>query len=235
VTANSEQSVSGTAGDRGSVSASGSEEATVTATATAGVDGAAVAAPAAPEDTTDTGAPEHGAGTDATAAETEPDPETAPWSGPAMWVVPALVAVVGAVCVWGAFTIEAPPNATRPGPAAFPGAIGALLLVVAALLTLVNVRNLRSGAGSAGNALAWFEGRPVLIILAGLVVHVAVLEFVGWLLAGALLFWVVAYAFGARAYLRDAVVALSMSAAVQVGFSLGLGLSLPGGFLELVL
>ncbi|MEE2047429.1 tripartite tricarboxylate transporter TctB family protein, partial [Nocardiopsis tropica] len=75
----------------------------------------------------------------------------------------------------------------------------------------------------------------VLLILAGLVVHIAVLEYVGWLLSGALLFWVVAYAFGARAHVRDAVVALSMSAAVQVGFSLGLGLSLPGGFLELVL
>ncbi|MFD3685602.1 tripartite tricarboxylate transporter TctB family protein [Nocardiopsis sp. NPDC058631] len=175
-----------------------------------------------------------GQDTGAPAVEEAMDPETTPWSGPAMWVVPVLVALVGAVCVWGAFTIEAPPNATRPGPGAFPGAVGGLLLAVAACLAVVNVRFLRSGSSS-GNALAWFEGRPVLIVLAGLVVHVALLEFVGWLLAGALLFWVVAYAFGARAYLRDAVVALSMSAAVQVGFSLGLGLSLPGGFLEMVL
>jgi len=172
---------------------------------------------------------------DAPTAQKDLDPETTPWSGPTMWVVPALVAVLGLIGLWGAFTIEAPPNATRPGPAAFPGAIGVLLLVVAACLSAVNVRFLRSGGTTAGNTLAWFEGRPVLIILAGLVVHVALLEFVGWLLAGALLFYVVAYAFGARAYLRDALVALSMSAAVQIGFSLGLGLSLPGGFLELVL
>lgn len=162
-----------------------------------------------------------------------PDPETTVWRGPSAWVIPALVAVLGAVGVWGGLTIEAPPNATRPGPGAFPLAVGLLLLVTAVCMAVVNLRNRNTAAHSA--PLAWFEGRPVLIVLAGLVVHTALLEFLGWLLAGALLFWIVAYAFGARAYLRDAIVALSMSAAVQVGFSLGLGLSLPGGFLELVL
>lgn len=174
-------------------------------------------------------------GTDAasTAAQSVPDPETTPWRGPAAWVVPALAAVLGLVAVWGAVTIETPPNATRPGPGAFPGAVGALLLLTAVCMSVVNLRDLGGGKGS--SPLAWFENRPVLLVLAGLVVHTALLEFVGWLIAGALLFWVVAYAFGARAHLRDVIVALSMSAAVQVGFSLGLGLNLPGGFLELVL
>lgn len=162
-----------------------------------------------------------------------PDPETTVWRGPTAWVIPALVTVLGLVGVWGGLTIEAPPNATRPGPGAFPGVVGVLLLVTAVCMAVINLRNRDTGDGA--SSLAWFEGRPVLLVLAGLVVHVALLEFLGWLLAGALLFWIVAYAFGARAYLRDAVVALSMSAAVQVGFSLGLGLSLPGGFLELVL
>ncbi|WP_017543053.1 tripartite tricarboxylate transporter TctB family protein [Nocardiopsis prasina] len=161
------------------------------------------------------------------------DPETSVWRGPTAWVIPALVAVLGAVALWGGLTIEAPPNATRPGPGAFPGTVGVLLLVTAVCMTVVNLRNRNTGDGT--STLGWFESRPVLLVLAGLVVHVALLEFVGWLLAGALLFWIVAYAFGARAYLRDAIVALSMSAAVQVGFSLGLGLSLPGGFLEMVL
>lgn len=169
-------------------------------------------------------------GTDETES---PDPETSVWRGPTAWVIPALVALLGAVALWGGLTIEAPPNATRPGPGAFPGTVGVLLLVTAVCMTVINLRNRNTGDGTA--TLGWFESRPVLLVLAGLVVHVALLEFVGWLLAGALLFWIVAYAFGARAYLRDAIVALSMSAAVQVGFSLGLGLSLPGGFLEMVL
>ncbi|MFD6951071.1 tripartite tricarboxylate transporter TctB family protein [Nocardiopsis sp. TSRI0078] len=161
------------------------------------------------------------------------DPEAAPWGGPARWGVPALLAVVGVIALWGAFTIEAPPNATRPGPGAFPGAVGVLLLAVSACMVVAGLRGPREGA--AANTLAWFEGRPVLVVLAGLVVHVALLEVLGWLLAGALLFWAVTHAFGSRAHLRDAVVALSMSAAVQVGFSLGLGLNLPGGLLELML
>ncbi|MEU3020689.1 tripartite tricarboxylate transporter TctB family protein [Nocardiopsis sp. NPDC007018] len=161
------------------------------------------------------------------------DPETTVWRGPSAWIIPALVAVLGAVALWGGLTIEAPPNATRPGPGAFPGTVGVLLLVTAVCMAVVNLRN--RDTGDAAPALGWFEGRPVLLVLAGLVVHIALLEFLGWLLAGALLFWIVAYAFGARAHLRDAIVALSMSAAVQVGFSLGLGLSLPGGFLEMVL
>ncbi|SIO90494.1 tripartite tricarboxylate transporter TctB family protein [Nocardiopsis sp. JB363] len=196
-----------------------------------------------PSETTDgSGSPEAteavetpGTETDAgsTAVAAAPDPENTVWRGPAAWIVPALTAILGLVAVWGAVTIEAPPNVTPPGPGAFPGAVGVLLLIAAVCMSVVNLRNLGSGKGA--SPLAWFEGRPVLLVLAGLVVHTALLEFVGWLLAGALLFWVVAYAFGARAHLRDAIVALSMSAAVQVGFSLGLGLNLPGGFLELVL
>ena len=160
-----------------------------------------------------------------------PDPEATLWTGPTAWIVPGLVAALGLVGVWGGLTLETPPHAARPGPGAFPLVIGVLLLIAAACMAVVNVRN----RGLAGSGLAWFEARPVLLVLAGVAVHTALLEILGWLLAGALLFWIVAYAFGARAYLRDAVVALSMSAAVQVGFSLGLGLALPGGFLGTVL
>ncbi|GAB3737357.1 tripartite tricarboxylate transporter TctB family protein [Nocardiopsis nanhaiensis] len=170
-----------------------------------------------------------GAGADGGRA---PDPETAAWSGPSAWVMPGLAAALGILGVWGGLTVEVPPDATRPGPGAFPGAVGVLLLITAAGMAVANLR--ARGTGS-GTALAWFETRPTLIVLAGLVVHTALLEPLGWLFAGALLFWIVAYAFGARAYLRDAIVALSMSAAVQVGFSLGLGLGLPGGILELML
>lgn len=187
--------------------------------------------PANPEPTT---APEDTVPPDGAAMEggRAPDPETAAWSGPSAWVIPGLAAALGLLGVWGGLTVEVPPDATRPGPGAFPGAVGVLLLITAAGMAVANLR--ARGTGN-GTPLAWFETRPALIVLAGLVVHTALLEPLGWLFAGALLFWIVAYAFGARAYLRDAIVALSMSAAVQVGFSLGLGLGLPGGILELML
>lgn len=164
------------------------------------------------------------------------DPETAPWVGPRAWVFPALVAAFGAIAVWGAFTIQAPPNTEPPGPGVVPGVVGTLLLVVAAWMAVDNLRlarALREGRTAPRHTAAPpTDWPPVLLIVGTLAVHVALLETLGWLLAAALLFWGVAYAFGARAYLRDAVVSLSMSAAVQVGFSFGLGLSLPGGVLE---
>ncbi|WP_308405512.1 tripartite tricarboxylate transporter TctB family protein [Streptomyces tardus] len=166
------------------------------------------------------------------------DPETAPWVGPRAWVFPALVATFGAIAVWGAFTIQAPPNTDPPGPGVVPGVVGTLLLVVAGWMAASNVRSARALRGSGRTQLPGHapapptDWPPVLLIVGTLAVHVALLETLGWLLAGSLLFWGVAYAFGARSYARDALVAVSMSAAVQVGFSLGLGLSLPGGVLE---
>ncbi|NJP67492.1 tripartite tricarboxylate transporter TctB family protein [Streptomyces spiramenti] len=165
------------------------------------------------------------------------DPESAPWTGSGAWVFPGLVALFGVIAVWGALTIESPPNSAPPGPGVVPGVIGALLLLVAAKMAFDNLRvarALRAGVDF-GPPAPPTEWSPVALTLGALAVHVALLEPLGWLLAGTLLFWGVSYAFGARNPLRDAVVSLSMSAAVQVGFSFGLGLNLPGGVLEMVL
>ena len=53
----------------------------------------------------------------------------------------------------------------------------------------------------------------------------------GWVLAGALLFWGVSIGLGSRRYVFDAAIALLVSSAVQIAFSAGLGLTLPGGIL----
>ncbi|NJQ07584.1 tripartite tricarboxylate transporter TctB family protein [Streptomyces lonarensis] len=203
--------------------------ATTTATADPAAEGdAASGAPAdttpAGEEPTEEAAPVH-------------DPESAPWTGPGAWVFPGLVALFGVIAVWGALTIESPPNSAPPGPSVVPGVIGVLLLVVAAKMAVDNLRVARALAAGAdfGPPAPPTEWSPVLLTLGALAVHVALLEPLGWLLAGTLLFWGVSYAFGARNPRRDAVVSLSMSAAVQVGFSFGLGLNLPGGVLEMVL
>lgn len=168
----------------------------------------------------------------AAATDAPVDPERAPWTGRSAWVFPALVASVGAVALWGAATIETPPHSSSPGPTLFPAVIGALLVATAARMAVVNLRVRRAGTAAAWPGTDW---PPVLVILGSLLAHLALLEVLGWLLAGALLFWGVAYAFGARAPGRDALVALAMAAAVQVGFSFGLGLPLPGGVVETVL
>ncbi|WP_017595700.1 tripartite tricarboxylate transporter TctB family protein [Nocardiopsis potens] len=202
--------------------------------------GAGVPAPAAaPEDSAGSPDAAQAAGPAEEAAEetaeeaAAPDPETTPWTGRSAWVFPGVTAAFGLLALSGLATIEPPPHATPPGPTVFPAVVGVLLLVLSACMAVVNVRVARRGPSAAPPMppVAW---RPVLIVLGALAVAAALLQALGWLLTGALLFWAVAYAFGARDHLRDAVVALAMSAAVQVGFSLGLGLPLPGGVLELM-
>jgi putative tricarboxylic transport membrane protein len=57
----------------------------------------------------------------------------------------------------------------------------------------------------------------------------------GFVVASAALFFMVAYAFGSRRYLRDGISAVVLALVVYVGFTRGLGLTLPPGILEGIL
>lgn len=70
-------------------------------------------------------------------------------------------------------------------------------------------------------ALGWAVG--------GFAAFAAILEFAGWILAAALLFWCVARAMGSRRPLFDLTVALTFSSLVYIAFAVLLGLNLPSG------
>ncbi|MFZ4841080.1 tripartite tricarboxylate transporter TctB family protein [Mycetocola saprophilus] len=69
-------------------------------------------------------------------------------------------------------------------------------------------------------------------VLAGLVGFVLLLVPLGWILAGAVLFWVIARALGSKRPVFDIAIAILMSSAIQLAFSAGLGLTLPSGILS---
>ena len=60
----------------------------------------------------------------------------------------------------------------------------------------------------------------------------ALLDLLGWVIAGALLFFGLALALGARDRLRAAVVAIILAVATYLAFVKGLGVTLPGGLLS---
>ncbi|MGW3236596.1 tripartite tricarboxylate transporter TctB family protein [Streptomyces olivaceus] len=64
-----------------------------------------------------------------------------------------------------------------------------------------------------------------------IVAFIALLEPLGWLLSGAMLFWGVARSLGSRRPVFDLFLSLAVSSLVQLAFSAGLGLSLPPGVL----
>lgn len=69
-------------------------------------------------------------------------------------------------------------------------------------------------------------------ISAGLVAHMALMQWAGFVLAGALLFACVARGFGSRRLVRDAAIGLFLALGVFLFFVRLLNVSLPGGWLK---
>jgi len=134
--------------------------------------------------------------------------------------------------------IHAPYSQADPvGPRTVPFLVAGLLLVCAAGLA-VNV--LRGGHGEAEEGedvdlTAPTEWRVVLPLVGTFVANVLLIDVLGWVISGALLFWGSSWALGSRHPVRDAVISLALSLATFYGFYLGLGVLLPAGVLEGVL
>ncbi len=152
--------------------------------------------------------------------------------------VALLLGVVGVVVLVDAAGIHAPYSQSDPvGPRTVPFIVAGLLLVCAAALA-VNV--LRGGHGEAEEGedvdlTAPTEWRVVLPLVGAFVANVLLIDLLGWVISGALLFWGSSWALGSRHPVRDAVISLALSLATFYGFYLGLGIQLPAGVLEGVL
>ena len=152
--------------------------------------------------------------------------------------VALLLGVVGVVVLVDAARIHAPYSQSDPvGPRTVPFVVAGLLLVCAVALA-VNV--LRGGHGEAEEGedvdlTAPTEWRVVLPLVAAFVANILLIDVLGWVISGALLFWGSSWALGSRHPVRDAVISLALSMATFYGFYLGLGIQLPAGVLEGVL
>lgn len=165
-------------------------------------------------------------------------------------IVPALMLVIGLALVVGTVTMRVPDTATSPGPQVFPAIVAALVLIVAVLLAIDVLRKPEAATVEIAQPAAPgdvddldLDGEPVerrptsnhralLGALGTVVVFIAALTPLGWLLAGAVLFWGIARALGSQRPVFDIFLALAISSIVQLAFSAGLGLNLPPGILE---
>ncbi|MBB3049535.1 putative tricarboxylic transport membrane protein [Prauserella isguenensis] len=175
-------------------------------------------------------------------------------------LVAGTVAVIGVVVGVRTVTMDVPDNGAFLGPQFFPYIVSGLLLVLSALLVVQHLRgapadtaavgttdthkadadDVADGAAGRGEAASESDVPPAIdwkpfgLVAATLVLHVVLLEPLGWLIAGAGLFFGVSYALGGRNVLRDLGVAFVMSSVAQLAFSAGLGMSLPAGILGAV-
>ncbi|WP_084392608.1 tripartite tricarboxylate transporter TctB family protein [Nocardiopsis listeri] len=183
------------------------------------------------------------------------------WRGRSELFVGVLVIGIGAFLASQTLTMHVPDTSTGPGPRLFPGLVSGLMVVLGALLVLQVVRRpttapqeegsesadvvdgsvegsedtsatapaeVRGGSEHTGSHSDW---RTVGMVLAAVVAFTLLLQPLGWLLSGALLFFGVSWAFGGKRPLFEAAVALVYSAVVQLAFVAGLGLNLPSGIL----
>ena len=115
------------------------------------------------------------------------------------------------------------------GPRLFPYIVGAGLTICGAVLAWHAMSGgwrhvpLDEGMHDAPDWIAFG------IISVGIVLHMVIIGWAGFIIASTVLFVLVARGFGSRRPVRDAVIAVILAVVVFVIFTLGLGLNLPKG------
>lgn len=184
-------------------------------------------------------------------ARTAPDRAAGFGHGRSGLVVPLILAAFSTYLLVGVFTMEVPDGTDPPGPAFFPTIVLVAGYAVAVLLALrilktpepaepatfgehdqVSEEERRAAEEAAAVQYPTFTDWPcVAWAVGGFLAFAALLQFAGWILAAALLFWCVARAMDSRTPLRDLAVALTVSSIVYLAFGVALGLNLPSGLI----
>ncbi len=145
-------------------------------------------------------------------------------------VVASAVICAGLATIVIASTVTVPLSSNVVGPRAFPYAVG-VVLSLAGVAVLVDTLRGRLGAPDAGEDVdtdAPTDWSTLLRIFLSFAAHIAVVDLVGWALAGALLFTLIAWSLGAN-IVRAAVAGLILGFVVQALFVSALGVTLPAG------
>ena len=136
---------------------------------------------------------------------------------------------LGSFVIYDTQSIPDPQSAGGVGPRFFPYIIGIGLTLCGAVLGGQAI------SGGWRNVPLDQEGhdRPDWlafgIISTGIVLHMIVIGWAGFIIASTLLFVLVARGFGSRRSVRDAIIAVVLAVVVYFVFTYGLGLKLPAG------
>lgn len=144
---------------------------------------------------------------------------------------------LGVVVLLDARSLPASTSASGIGAGFFPTVVAVFTMAVA-LALIIHV--LLGGRGDPDEGegdvdLAVVHVRAALIVLAAVAWYALALERLGYVPTALVTFWAIAYALGARRYVRDVLIAAVLAVAIYVGFTEGLSIRLPAGVLEGVL
>lgn len=143
------------------------------------------------------------------------------------------IAALGAFLLFETGEIRVAPVYAKVGPRVIPYLVGGIMTALGLMLAWQSWRAMQAagpapvGAGSE-HRTDWL---PIGAIALGLIQQILLFELLGFMPTAAILFYCVAYGFGSRRYLRDAVIAIALAIIAYVGFVHVLGLNLPAGTL----
>lgn len=143
------------------------------------------------------------------------------------------VLALGAGIAIGTAYLPSQGGYARIGPNFIPAVVAFGLIVSGAFLLYEALtggwRSMPEPAERTEHALHW---GAFAWISAGLIAHMALMKWAGFVLAGALLFTCVARGFGSVRWPRDAAIGLAIALGVFLFFVRVLNVSLPGGWLR---
>ncbi|WP_454850733.1 tripartite tricarboxylate transporter TctB family protein [Promicromonospora soli] len=187
-------------------------------------DGAAPEAPAEPgEPTAEAGPPPSDAPIPA-----HDEPPLRRWGE---LVLAVATAGLGAYVLLAAGSITVPGSTNTLGPRAFPYLVGGMLVAAGVVLVVLFLigRTGQEEGGEDVDPTVKTDWLTVALLVVNLIVHVFVINVIGWPFAAAILFAGAAVVLGARPWWRAALVGLALGLVIQVIFGGLLGLSLPPG------
>jgi len=155
----------------------------------------------------------------------------------AQYGLAAAVAVIGGYVIWDASTLH-PAFADQPvQPSSVPYVVGGALIALGLLLAVATARGDRpqAEAGEDVDLTTPADWATVAKLVGVFALNIALIDWLGWAITGALLFGGTARVLGSRSHLRDLAIGVVLSVGTWYGFYVGLGIPIPAGILDGVL
>jgi putative tricarboxylic transport membrane protein len=154
------------------------------------------------------------------------------------FVLCAGLAVGGVIVLIDALRLSNNVTGTDPlGPKPVPVFVASMLIILAGLLAIDTARG-NVGEAEAGEDVdlhSKADLKTVLLLVAVFTANIFLIDILGWVISGAMLFYGCAIVLGSRHFIRDLVISAALSLGTFYGFAIGLGVGLPAGILQGIL
>ena len=172
-----------------------------------------------------------------TTTPTRREPGSRPLVDKAQYGLAAFLVLVGGYVLYDAVGLEDGFADQPVQPYAVPYIVGSVLVLLGVLLAIATARGdlPESDEGEDIDLTQGTDVRTVGMLAAVLIANLALINWLGWAITGALLFVGATRALGSRTLVRDIGVGVALSVGSWYVFYVGLGVPIPAGILDGVL